>query len=94
MIHSPRIQIIDFDYHRNGICGAPFHVFLFDDISDENTRKVAVMFEEPYHCAVLDIAKLAAGRIAFGVNSYRGDRFEPALRDAIRSPQPVKGESS
>jgi hypothetical protein len=85
MIQPPRIRVLATAYHRNGICGASFHVVLFEDISDENTRKVGILFEEPYHCAVLDIAKLAEGSIAFGVNSYRGDRFEPALRNAIQS---------
>ena len=81
------IHVVDFDYHRNGICGAPFHVFLFDDIQDENTRKVGILFQAPDHCAVLDVAKLASGSIGFGVNSYRGDNFEPSLRAAIRFPK-------
>jgi hypothetical protein len=80
-----RIRIIDLAYHRNGICGAPFHVVLFDDVDDENTRKVGILFEQPYHCAVLDVAKLTAGNIAFGVNSYRGDRFEESLRSSLKS---------
>jgi len=84
MTHSPRIRVIDFAFHRNGISGAPFHVVLFHDTDDENTRKVAILFDEPQHCAVLDVAKLAEGRIAFGVNSYRGDRFESALRKALK----------
>ena len=83
-----RIKIVDSAFHRNGICGAPFHVVLFHDISDENTRKIAILFEEPHHCAVLDVAKLAEGRIAFGVNSYRGDNFEPALRRVLASINP------
>jgi hypothetical protein len=74
------IKLIDWDYHRNGICGAPFHVFLFDDVGDENTRKVGILFEARHHCAVLDVAKLTASDIAFGSNSYRGDVFEEALR--------------
>ena len=82
-----RIKVIDWAYHRNGICGAPFHVVLFDDTDDENIRKIGVLFEEPHHCAVLDVTKLAGGSIAFGVNSYRGDRFESALRAALRFPQ-------
>ena len=73
------------DHHRNGVCGAPFHVVLFDDTGDENTRKVGILFEEPFHCAVLDVAKLAQGLIAFGVNSYRGDVFEAALRNTLKS---------
>ena len=87
-MRKPRIQInvVDWAYHRNGICGAPFHVVLFDDVAEENTRKVGVLFEKPYHCAVLDIAKLSAGSIAFGFNSYRGDVFEDTLRAALRFP--------
>jgi len=84
--HRVRIRLIDQAHHRNGICGAPFNVFLFDDVEDENTRKVAILFENPWHCAVLDIAKLARGDIAFGSNSYRGDHFEPALRALINPP--------
>jgi hypothetical protein len=85
-LHTPpRIRVIDAAHHRNGICGAPFHVVLFRDTGDENTQKVAIVFDEPHHCAVLDVTKLARGSIAFGVNSYRGDCFEPALRKAIKS---------
>lgn len=83
---APCINVVDWAYHRNGISGAPFHVILFDDTGDENTRKVGIVFEEPYHCAVLDVAKLAGGSIAFGVNSYRGDTFEASLRKALRVP--------
>jgi hypothetical protein len=80
------VNIVNWAYHRNGVGGAPFHVVLFDDVEDENTRKVAVLFKEPYHCAVLDVAKLSAGDIAFGSNSYRGDVFENALRSHLNFP--------
>ena len=72
--------IIDIAHHRNGICGAPFAVVLFEDGGAEGSRKIAILFEREYHCAVLDVAKLAAGDIAFGSNSWRGDHFESALR--------------
>lgn len=85
--HKPRINVIDWAYHRNGICGAPFHVVLFEDTDDENTRKIGVLFENAHHCAVLDVTKLARGSIAFGVNSYRGDWFEQSLRSALRFPR-------
>ena len=80
-----RVMVIDSAHHRNGICGAPFHVVLFDDVDDENTRKVGILFDAPYHSAVLDVAKLAEGDIAFGSNSYRGDVFEDALRSRLNS---------
>ncbi len=78
------LTIIDIATHRNGISGAPFAVVLFEDRDEEGGRKVAVLFDAPDHCAVLDVGKLARGDIAFGSNSWRGDRFEPALRKAVR----------
>jgi hypothetical protein len=68
--------------HRNGICGAPFHVVLFRD-PDEG-RMLGIVFDLAYHVAVFNIDKLALGNIAFGVNSWRGDRYEPQLRRAIQ----------
>ena len=76
-------NIITIDFHRNGICGAPFHVVLFEDIGSRISRKVGIVFEEQHHCAVLDVAKLAAGDIAFRSNSWRGDVYEPHLRQAV-----------
>jgi hypothetical protein len=77
-------NIIAIDRHRNGICGEPFDVILFEDKEDEKiSRKVAVLFEAKSHCAVLDIDKLVAGDIAFGSNSWRGDNYEPHLRTAV-----------
>jgi hypothetical protein len=78
------LTIIDFDHHRNGICGAPFAVVLFQDDGTESSRKLAILFDQVDHCAVLDVDKLAGGNIAFGSNSWRGDRFEQSLRKAIR----------
>ena len=75
-----KLNISAIAYHRNGIGGAPFAAVLFEDAGAEGSRKVAILFDEQYHCAVLDVAKLAAGDIAFGSNSWRGDQFEPALR--------------
>jgi hypothetical protein len=78
------LRIIAFDHHRNGVCGAPFAVVLFEDTGPEASRKVAILFEPESHCAVLDVDKLAGGDIAFGSNSWRGDRFEQSLRKAVR----------
>lgn len=77
----PKIKVTDIAFHRNGICGAPFHVVLFEDL--ESTH-VGIVFDEPWHCAVLNVQKLSSGDIAFGSNSYRGDRYEPLLRKAIK----------
>jgi len=78
-----KLKIIDTAHHRNGICGAPFDVALFEDHGTEGSRKVAILFEEPHHCAVLDVDKLAASNIAFGSNSWRGDTYETHLRREI-----------
>ena len=81
-----QITQIKIAYHRNGICGAPFHVALF---CDGESHKLAILFDAKDHCAVLDITKLAAGDIAFGSNSWRGDEYEPLLRRAIAGPSPL-----
>lgn len=81
MITIDRVHSVAF--HRNGIGGAPFHAVVFEDAGPEGSRKLAILFEEPCHIAVLDIRKLGQGNIAFGQNSWRGDLYEPALRRAI-----------
>lgn len=77
-----KLKIIDIAFHRNGICGAPFSVFLFEDEGDG--RKVGIVFEQKGHCAVLAVDQLHAGDIAFGSNSWRGDQYESELREQIR----------
>lgn len=98
--HHYRVNAIA--YHRNGICGAPFHVAIVTTSDAPAHTKVAVIFDEPYHVAVLDISKLASGIIAFRENSFRGDLFEPILRKAISQlnaeidapVNPTQGDSS
>ena len=80
-----KLTILSVASHRNGICGAPFHVVLFKDHGPEGSRKVGIVFESKAHCAVLDVDKVAAGDIAFRSNSWRGDNYEPALRIAIET---------
>jgi hypothetical protein len=77
-----KLTFEQFDYHRNGICGAPFHVMIFQD--SEEGRMLRIVFDEPYHVAVFNLDKLAQGIITFGVNAWRGDRYEPLLRKAIQ----------
>ena len=80
-----KLNVIAVAFHRNGICGAPFDVVLFEDFGEKGGRKVAVLFEAESRCAVLDTAKLAVGDIAFGSNSWRGDHYEPHLRKAVEA---------
>jgi hypothetical protein len=82
-----KLKIIDIAFHRNGICGAPFHVVLFDDRCNDGRRMMAIVFEEDSHCAVLDVGKLAAGDIKFGSNSWRADAYQCRLQKAIDEQQ-------
>lgn len=91
MSHTPpfTVTIERIAYHRNGVCGEPFHVVLF---RDPVGRKVAVVFDAPRYVAVLDLEQAAKGEIRFGFNSFRGDVYEPLLRDALaryESPPPT-----
>jgi hypothetical protein len=78
-----KLKILAIAHHRNGVAGAPFDVVLFKEYGRGGSRKVGIVFEADGHCAVLDVAKLAAGDIKFGFNSWRGDQYEPHLRQAL-----------
>jgi hypothetical protein len=80
-----RIKTFTIARHRNGVAGQPFAVILFKEHGQGGSRKVGIVFDEPGYCAVLDIGLLAAGDIAFGSNSWRGDDYEPLLRQAIET---------
>ena len=69
------LQIVDSDYHRNGISGTGFHVALVDD-PNEGDIKLVVMFPGEGNTAVLSLNKLMNEDISFGSNSYRGDLYE------------------
>lgn len=74
------IDIINSDHHRNGIWGCPFTVHLIDD-HDCGDVKVVIVFDGNPECvAVLSVDLLAKGDIAFGSNSWRGDRYAAELR--------------
>jgi hypothetical protein len=80
-----KLTIINIAHHRNGIDGAPFDVALFEDQGSDGSQKVAILFAEPARCAVLDVAKLAAGDIAFASNSWCGDKYEAPLRQEMQA---------
>ncbi|MBY0460511.1 MAG: hypothetical protein K2V38_24615 [Gemmataceae bacterium] len=85
------LVIDDIACHRNGVCGAPFHAVRFRD--PETGPMIGVVFDAPHHVAVFQLDRLAQGVIAFGENSWRGDRYEPALRAAIAAaeqPEPTE----
>lgn len=79
-----KLEIITIDRHLNGICGEPFDIVLFNDHSDNKSRRmVGIVFEADWHCTVLDVAKLAEGDIASGSNDWEGDLYDHDLRAAI-----------
>jgi hypothetical protein len=77
-----KLQIVDADYHRNGVAGLPFKVAVVDD-ANESDMKLVIMFEAEGHTAVLSLNKLMEEDISFGSNSYRGDLYEEALRSEL-----------
>lgn len=68
-------------YHRNGICGNGFHAITFRQL--DNTPMMGVVFEEPGNIAVFNRELAGAGNLDFYTNSWRGDEFEQALRQAV-----------
>ena len=76
-----KLRIENIQHHRNGISGAPFQVLIFRD--PEAGRMLGIVFDERRHVAVFNLDKLAVGNITFGENSWRGDQYEPYLREAI-----------
>lgn len=76
-----KLQFEQVQSHRNGISGAPFHVLVFLDPNEG--RMLGVVFEQLHHVAVFRLDKLSEGDIAFGSNSWRGDRYEPFLGAAV-----------
>lgn len=79
-MRTANIQVKEVAFHRNGVCGEPFHVVTFKDVN-EDTNMVAIVFTEPAHVAVLCMDQLPG--VAFGSNSWRGDCYEEDLRKAV-----------
>ncbi len=77
------IRVLQIARHRNGITGTPFHAVIFHDSGEKDGVKLGVVFDDPRCVAVLDVAKLAAGDVEFASNSWRGDYYESALREAV-----------
>ena len=91
MAKKQTLSILEVAYHRNGVSGEGFHAVRFQDPSEGNDVMVGIVFKEPGYVAVLSVNKLAGlgqeATVAFGVNSYRGDVYAPALRRAIKEAQ-------
>src|SRR2546421_1924640 len=77
--YSKKLKIVTTSHHRNGISGNPFDVTIFEQ---DGQRYIAFDFANEGGFGVVDLDKAAAGDIAFGSNSWRGDRFEGPVRKA------------
>ena len=85
-------------FHRNGVGGNGFYAVRFtSDIEADDGRWgspvapaypdanfLGIVFDEPGSCAVICLDRIADCGVKFaGGNSWRGDQYEPELRDAI-----------
>ena len=77
------LDIITRAFHRNGVGGAPFNVYIAKD--DEGDTKLIVAFDDKECTAVFSLERLAHGDIEFGSNSWRGDVYRWALDQALET---------
>lgn len=83
-------EVVQVQYHRNGISGVGFTAVLFKSNEaghPSHTPKslfLAIVHDEPGYCSVVRVDDLSDARgVTFGVNSWRGDNFEAELREVI-----------
>ena len=74
------IQIVASARHRNGVGGVPFQVSIFEDAG---RRFLSFDFGKNRGFGMVDLDLAAAGDIQYGSNSWRGDQYEKAVREAI-----------
>ena len=84
-----KIEVLECEYHRNGIGGEGFYAIRFRWLNREDSPPcvmLAVLFDEPGQCAVIDPTMAAGdeGTVRFGTNSWRGDTFEDQLREHVK----------
>ena len=85
---TPELTIEEVAFHRNGVSGEGFYAVRFLSVPEDVERPehfLAILFDAPGQCAVVNLDRLAQSGVAFGANSWRGDRFEPELRRAIET---------
>lgn len=78
------MEIIEIDFHRNGVSGESFYAVLFKYKANKGEETfLASVFEESGYCSVISLDRIEKYGIRFGNNSWRGDHFETDLRKAI-----------
>ena len=80
-----KLKLISTSHHRNGVCGDPFQVSIFQ-VPGEG-RFVALDFGDSAF-GMLQVDKLTAGDIAFGSNSWRGDHYMDEVRQLVAKATP------
>jgi len=84
-----KIKLIDSAYHRNGIAGEGFDVALFEHDGEEFLGIILSRWAGEQlgsiPCFVLRMDLLKENNIRFFENSWRGDTFASALRDALEA---------
>ena len=79
MRFTPVIKPYRIQYHRNGVGGASFYEVSFTYTEDNITNDVtAVVFDTAAHVALIDNN---------GTQGFRGDVFEPVLRELVNKYQ-------
>lgn len=82
------LKIQEIAFHRNGVCGAGFYAVRFrwtPDDSGVEESFLGIVFDGPGECAIIGLDRIASQGVEFaGGNSWRGDRFEDDLREAIK----------
>lgn len=79
--HLGKLKVHKVEYHRNGIMGESFHTVAF---TSEAGDLVAVVFEARLHTAIIDPH--------FPSLKFRGDDFDPHMRDAIKKWEEKDGQ--
>lgn len=83
------MKIVKRAYHRNGVSGTPFHVYITESDGTGPTPKRALVIQfdsdDPNYpqCAAFDLDLLKNDVIEFGENSWRGDRVAAELATAL-----------
>jgi hypothetical protein len=80
-----KIEIVDASYHRNGICGEPFTVAIFNCDNVADSKMLGIFFDKIGYVAILNINLLSDGVITNDRNAWRGDVFENDLRNKANS---------
>ena len=83
------MKLHQLDYHRNGVCGAGFYAILFNDPEQPGGEgslynMLATVFDRKGHVSIINTAMLEDAGVSFGYNSWRGDHYEPQLREWIK----------